>query len=59
VACWETHLRLLRRIAALPSVPHRGPIHPADVAIILEDDIDLEADIRTRLVALWPSLPTR
>jgi hypothetical protein len=57
IACWETHLRLLRRIAAWPAAS-AGLIGAGDVAIILEDDVDVELDIRDRLAGLWPALPT-
>jgi GR25 family glycosyltransferase involved in LPS biosynthesis len=63
VACWETHVRTLRHIAGGQgsrwwTPGDESPIRPADVAIILEDDVDAEADIRERLAGLWPSLPT-
>ena len=48
VACWHSHLQLIRRIV-------RAPEH--HVSIVFEDDIDLEWDIEARLVALWPYLP--
>ena len=48
IACWHSHLRLIRRIA-------RAPEH--SVSLVLEDDVDLEWDVEARLVALWPYLP--
>jgi GR25 family glycosyltransferase involved in LPS biosynthesis len=62
VACWETHLRIVRQIADMPgsgywSTGRALPIAPADVAIILEDDVDMELDIRERLLGLWSALP--
>jgi GR25 family glycosyltransferase involved in LPS biosynthesis len=62
ISCWETHLRIIRQIADMRgsgywSTGRALPISPADVAIILEDDVDMELDIRERLLGLWPSLP--
>ena len=48
VACWHSHLQLIRRIV-------RAPEH--HVSLVFEDDVDLEWDIEARLVALWPYLP--
>ena len=48
VACWHSHLQVIRRIVRAPE---------NRVSIIFEDDIDLEWDVETRLVALWPFLP--
>ena len=48
VACWHSHLQLIRRIVRAPE--HR-------VAIVFEDDVDLEWDVEARLVALWPYMP--
>jgi GR25 family glycosyltransferase involved in LPS biosynthesis len=62
IACWETHIRILREIASgrgsrwwAPG--DEAPIRPADVSLILEDDVDMELDIRKRLAGLWPLLP--
>jgi GR25 family glycosyltransferase involved in LPS biosynthesis len=62
ISCWETHLRIIRQIADMRgsgywSTGRALPISPADVAIILEDDVDMELNIRERLLGLWPSLP--
>jgi GR25 family glycosyltransferase involved in LPS biosynthesis len=62
IACYESHLRLLRRIAASPgsrswSTGRESHVRAADVAIILEDDIDVEQDFRERLQGLWTTLP--
>ena len=48
VACWHSHLQVIRRIVRAPE---------SRVSIVFEDDVDLEWDIKARLVALWPSLP--
>jgi hypothetical protein len=48
VACWHSHLQVIRRIVRAPE---------NRVSIVFEDDVDLEWDIETRLVALWPFLP--
>jgi GR25 family glycosyltransferase involved in LPS biosynthesis len=48
VACWHSHLQLIRRIVRAPE--HR-------VSLVFEDDVDLEWDVEARLVALWPYLP--
>jgi GR25 family glycosyltransferase involved in LPS biosynthesis len=29
-----------------------------DVALVLEDDVDMELDIRQRLLGVWDSLPS-
>jgi len=46
-ACWHSHFTLLRRIADGDD----------DVAIIFEDDIDMEWDLEKRLRYLWKTLP--
>lgn len=48
IACWDTHLSVISRIAH--STQH-------DVGIILEDDVDMERDIRNRIDHVWNSLP--
>lgn len=48
VACWITHLEVIRMIA-------QGPTDT--VAIVLEDDVDMEFDIEQRLTGVWPALP--
>ena len=48
VACWHSHLRAIRLIADGPDT----------VSLILEDDVDMELDIRQRLLGVWDSLPT-
>ncbi|TFY59301.1 hypothetical protein EVG20_g7840 [Dentipellis fragilis] len=48
VACWHSHMQVIREIA---NSEDERP------AIILEDDVDMEWDIQSRLEALWPALP--
>lgn len=48
VACWQSHISLLERIA------NDGAF---DISVVLEDDIDMERDVAKRLRLLWPALP--
>jgi len=55
VACWHSHVSAIRRFVERQD-PHdhrRGD----DVVVILEDDIDMEKDISTRLSQVWTFLP--
>ena len=55
VACWHSHISAIRRfIEKHDSHDHR---RGDDVAIILEDDIDMEKDISARLSQVWTFLP--
>lgn len=49
IACWQSHFDVLRKIADGDD----------DVAIIFEDDIDMEWDLERRLRSLWPILPEK
>ena len=49
VACWYSHWSIIHRIANDNSRP--------DVTMILEDDVDMERDIRERLHSVWQILP--
>ncbi|KAI0034326.1 hypothetical protein K488DRAFT_45627 [Vararia minispora EC-137] len=49
LACWHSHLRVIRDIARQPD--------DGGVAIVLEDDVDMERDIIERLQTLWGALP--
>jgi hypothetical protein len=49
IACWHSHFEVLRKIADGDD----------DVAIILEDDIDMEWDLARRLRYVWKFLPER
>lgn len=48
LACWHSHWRVVRSIADGQD----------DAALILEDDVDMELDIRQRLLGVWDSLPS-
>jgi len=47
IACWHSHFEVFRKIADGDD----------DVAIIFEDDIDMEWDLERRLRYIWPFLP--
>lgn len=47
ISCWHSHYRALRRIAEGDD----------EVAIVFEDDIDMEWDLELRLRRMWPALP--
>ncbi|KAG9127376.1 hypothetical protein FRC07_014540 [Ceratobasidium sp. 392] len=47
VSCWYSHYEVLLKVA-------RGE---DEVAIILEDDIDMEWDLEKRMRQMWPHLP--
>ncbi|KAJ7767858.1 hypothetical protein DFH07DRAFT_915474 [Mycena maculata] len=49
IACWRSHLSAIRRAAA--------PTPSRQASLILEDDIDIEADIRAQLQSVWGLLP--
>lgn len=51
VACWHSHLSVIHKLAN--SLGPRGP----GVAMILEDDVDMEKDIGQKTRALWRTLP--
>ncbi|KAF8433793.1 hypothetical protein L210DRAFT_3556189 [Boletus edulis BED1] len=55
VACWHSHVSAIRRFVERQDAHdrHRGD----DVAVILEDDIDMEKDISIRLSQIWTFLP--
>jgi hypothetical protein len=48
LACWHSHWRVIRLIAD----------DQDDVSLVLEDDVDMELDIRQRLLGVWSSLPS-
>ena len=47
LACWYSHWRVIRLIADGQD----------DVSLVFEDDVDMELDIRQRLLGVWDSLP--
>jgi GR25 family glycosyltransferase involved in LPS biosynthesis len=51
VACWHSHLSVIYHIANDDSPGDFG------ISVILEDDVDMEQDIRKQLAYLWPTLP--
>ena len=55
IACWHSHISAIRRfVDAQDAHNHR---REDDVAIMLEDDIDMEKDISTRPSQVWTFLP--
>ena len=48
LACWHSHWRVIRLIADGQD----------DVSLVLEDDVDMELDIRQRLLGVWDFLPS-
>lgn len=50
LACWDSH------VAVLDAIAERDDGRDA-VALILEDDIDVERDVQERLQSLWGALP--
>ncbi|OBZ79568.1 hypothetical protein A0H81_00264 [Grifola frondosa] len=65
IACWASHVKVIRRIADGGSIMNTGPATESmlgiggyeDVTVVLEDDIDMERDIRDRLRSVWGALP--
>ncbi|KAF8572856.1 hypothetical protein K439DRAFT_1377280 [Ramaria rubella] len=47
ISCWHSHYQVLRRIAE----------GEEEVAIVLEDDVDMEWDLEWRLRRMWGALP--
>ncbi|KAH9920314.1 uncharacterized protein B0H18DRAFT_1024791, partial [Fomitopsis serialis] len=63
VACWHSHLKVIRRVADVrlmdeAVLPHENPSDVDAVSLILEDDIDMERDIHAKLREVWDLLPT-
>ena len=50
IACWDSHISTIRQFID-------GRRGQNDVAVILEDDIDMEKDISRRLSQVWTFLP--
>jgi GR25 family glycosyltransferase involved in LPS biosynthesis len=51
ISCWYSHVSAVRKFI------NRVNTTPEDVAVFLEDDIDMEKDIEMRMRHVWPSLP--
>ncbi|KAG1775109.1 hypothetical protein EV702DRAFT_1280213 [Suillus placidus] len=51
ISCWYSHVSAVRQFT------DRENTTPEDVAVFLEDDIDMEKDIDIRMRHVWPSLP--
>ncbi|KAG1746936.1 hypothetical protein EDB19DRAFT_1926924 [Suillus lakei] len=51
ISCWHSHVSAVRQFI------DRGNATPEDVAVFLEDDIDMEKDIEIRMRHVWTSLP--
>lgn len=58
LACWHSHAAVLRRIAegGPEEVTDEGP-GSREVALVLEDDVDIERDLFERLGEVWGHLP--
>jgi GR25 family glycosyltransferase involved in LPS biosynthesis len=55
VACWHSHISAIRRFVEGQDSHDRR--RRDNVAVILEDDIDMEKDISARLSQVWTFLP--
>ncbi|KAF7794690.1 hypothetical protein EIP86_005828 [Pleurotus ostreatoroseus] len=53
IACWRSHIQILERFASENTLS-ASSAH--EIALILEDDVDMERDIRKRLHDLWANL---
>ncbi|KAJ7046165.1 hypothetical protein C8F04DRAFT_1387788 [Mycena alexandri] len=51
LACWHSHLSAIQR--ASTHMPKKAQA----AALILEDDIDIEANVKARLLSVWSLLP--
>ncbi|TFK81726.1 hypothetical protein K466DRAFT_462253, partial [Polyporus arcularius HHB13444] len=57
-ACWYSHLDAIQRVAAYDdSLADADGGGPRGAALILEDDVDMERDVRGRLREVWSVLP--
>ncbi|KAJ7474036.1 hypothetical protein FB451DRAFT_1035004 [Mycena latifolia] len=48
IACWHSHLSVIQHVAS-----HT----PEKASLVLEDDVDMEVDIKERLISVWRLLP--
>lgn len=51
LACWHSHIRVLE------SFSKKRPPDPSEIALVLEDDVNMERDIRTALPELFRYMP--
>ncbi len=57
-ACWYSHLDAIQRVAAYDdSLADADDSGARGAALILEDDVDMERDVRGRLREVWSVLP--
>ena len=72
VACWHSHVQVLRQIADAEGLREGGGAarvastasgigrgQDREAVLVLEDDVDVERDLAARLRALWPALPAQ
>ena len=64
LACWYSHVQVLRTIAERyyhdgdATIPAEGDrVREREVALILEDDVDVERDLHARMETVWRTLP--
>ncbi len=60
LACWYSHLDAIMRFTGLDSESldwHQRPAPSGDAVLILEDDVNMERDIDSRLGEIWETLP--
>lgn len=55
VAVWKSHFSVIRKVAEDTSTDIN--IYGEHVSLILEDDVDMEWDIRERILSVWSLLP--
>lgn len=58
VACWYSHLQVIQIAAEITPLENADSGSCNNVTLILEDDVDMERDIRSRLRAVWNLLPS-
>jgi hypothetical protein len=70
IACWHSHLSAIQRAAHTDAPSNENSstnantkasleaAGPEEASLILEDDVDMEADIKTRLLSVWAQLPS-
>ena len=59
IACWRSHLEIIRKVAeGGESGKSMDDSQAGAVAVVLEDDVDMERDIHARLREVWGLLPS-